>query len=295
MRRPPPRSVVGDSRGGRSFGDSDDRPVEVYREEALPGREEAQEQLRQILGGLLAQIRERGQWLARYIDGPARAGAPGRAVLIQDPEKARFYLRYGAEARTGFDRSWGAFREALELDRAEEADPIAVEAPATVPAEAPGPDLPAGDRMRERSAFVASGPQSSGEEITVFDDTNGSKTEPLTMAGPEAASPSLPVAERRRGRRRGGGRGGGGVGRISRRSHFGLGTAVKRRRARNFGRPEDPGIGPRRGDGWSGAGGDFQRHKSRGGSARSRDGGRDRGKGLCGRAERGVGPASWAY
>jgi hypothetical protein len=159
----------------------------VYRAGALPGREQAREQLRQILREQEARFREEGQWLAEHIDGPARAEAPGRAVLIQDPERARLYLRYSAEARTGFDRAWGSFQKALECDRAEGADPVPVAEPAAAPV---GPS----GAVSRNEANWAVGPQSSPEEIVVSDETSGTKIEPLGATTREVLSPLLPVA-----------------------------------------------------------------------------------------------------
>jgi hypothetical protein len=93
--------------------------------------------------GNLLDLKTRLKQLETEIDIPARAEFADRALLPQDPNTARLFLRYQAEARTSFHRSYSALLKTLQLDAtmssalAEIASPNEANAPKAVEAASP--------------------------------------------------------------------------------------------------------------------------------------------------------------
>src|SRR5262249_39777326 len=53
-------------------------------------------------------------YLQTHIDGPDRAEAPDRALILKDEKEARLVLRYQSEARSTFFRAYAALVKAIE-------------------------------------------------------------------------------------------------------------------------------------------------------------------------------------
>jgi hypothetical protein len=97
----------------------------LARAEARPDRAACQAALRSLVAERLALLRELESELRESIDGPERAAAAERALILRDEKEARLFLRYHAEARTAFNRTHSQLLKAL------------AEAPAEAPATAP--------------------------------------------------------------------------------------------------------------------------------------------------------------
>ncbi len=87
----------------------------------------------------LAELRPRLVDYEAGIDAPDRAEAADRALLPEDPQTARLFLRYQAEARTSFHRAYSTLLKTLENDRDRDADETLSEPPAPTPEPEPEP------------------------------------------------------------------------------------------------------------------------------------------------------------
>jgi hypothetical protein len=94
----------------------------LARAEARPDRAACQAAIRALVAERLAMLRELESELRESIDGPERAAAAERALILRDEKEARLFLRYHAEARTAFNRAHSQLLKAL------------AEAPAPAPA-----------------------------------------------------------------------------------------------------------------------------------------------------------------
>jgi hypothetical protein len=87
------------------------------------------------------RLRAREARLRQEIEGPARAEASLRALILRDEAEARRFLRYHAESRTAFHRAYSQLLKTLERDAAE--GPAASGAPTEPGAAASSPNEPA--------------------------------------------------------------------------------------------------------------------------------------------------------
>jgi hypothetical protein len=173
----------------------------LSRAEARPDRAVCQAALRGLVAERLALLRALEAELRESIDGPERAAAAERALILRDEKEARLFLRYHAEARTAFNRAHSQLLKALA--EAPAPAPAAVaEAPAAVsPNEAnPGgqgdlkPDDPLPSETSSDRDPVPSGPDfgaegAAGFDATVFADPSAPLgTAPGGLTGPLAAS-----------------------------------------------------------------------------------------------------------
>jgi hypothetical protein len=93
-----------------------------YQEGRIPPpAEEARPVLRAMIADQLDRLRERQAFLQDHIDGPDRAEAPDRAVILKDKDEARLFLRYHAEARSTFHRAYAALIKAIDRRHEQEA------------------------------------------------------------------------------------------------------------------------------------------------------------------------------
>ncbi|MCA1686494.1 MAG: hypothetical protein LC745_11080, partial [Planctomycetia bacterium] len=108
-----------------------------YRPDSLPEREDCRASIRGLVADYLAPLRRLEEQRRTSQEGPDRADAAARALILQDGPSARLFLRYHAEARTAFHRAYGSLVQALDRDAE------AAEAPAVVaPDEPAAPDVP---------------------------------------------------------------------------------------------------------------------------------------------------------
>jgi hypothetical protein len=133
----------------------------LARPEARPDRAACQAALRGLVAERLALLRALESELRESIDGPERAAAAERALILRDEKEARLFLRYHAEARTAFNRAHSQLLKALA--EAPSAAPAAVSPnePNGTGAEAVKPDDP--KSSEEDSA--PSGPATVGEAV----------------------------------------------------------------------------------------------------------------------------------
>ena len=95
-----------------------------------PDPEECRARVRAVIEARLKDVREEADRLCTEIDDPNRAEAPDRATLLTDPEEARLFLRYHAEARTSFHRHMTALTKAIKEERdAEAGGPVGAVSP----------------------------------------------------------------------------------------------------------------------------------------------------------------------
>jgi hypothetical protein len=97
-----------------------------YQEGRIPPpAEEARPVLRAMIADRLAELRQREVYLQAHIDGPDRAEAPRRALVLRDEKDARLFLRYQSEARSTFHRAYAALIKAIDrrLEEDNAADP----------------------------------------------------------------------------------------------------------------------------------------------------------------------------
>src|SRR5579883_2136406 len=81
----------------------DSLPAMTY--EQLPGAEFSRAELRKIVEENVSRLAELEQRLRTTVEEPGRAEAPERAMMVEDD---RLFLRYRAEARAAFHRSYQA-------------------------------------------------------------------------------------------------------------------------------------------------------------------------------------------
>jgi hypothetical protein len=124
-----------------------ERYLVAYNEGRIPPpAEEARPVLRAMIADQLAELRQREEYLRVNIEGPDRAEAPERALILKDEKDARLFLRYYSESRSTFFRAYAALLKAIkgreEPSAASEeagngADPDPETPPIPAPAEAP--------------------------------------------------------------------------------------------------------------------------------------------------------------
>jgi hypothetical protein len=133
----------------------------LARAESRPDRAACQAALRGLVAERLAMLRALESELRESIDGPERAAAAERALILRDEKEARLFLRYHAEARTAFNRAHSQLLKALA--EAPSAAPAAVSPnePNGAGADAVKPDDP---RISEE-ASAPSGPETVGEAV----------------------------------------------------------------------------------------------------------------------------------
>jgi hypothetical protein len=115
----------------------------TYRAEWLPDSEDSLGHLRDLIAEQVAFLKPEGNRLEDAFDGPDRDDAPARAAVVLDPVPARLLLRYQAEARTSFHRSYSELVKTLDRDRAERAESAQSStdtAPVPTPTTAPAPE-----------------------------------------------------------------------------------------------------------------------------------------------------------
>jgi hypothetical protein len=82
-----------------------------------------------------ARLKGESQRLSRWIDGPAREAAVGRAYMPFESPQTRLYLRYQAESRLAFHRAYDTLTKTLKQDAERAASQAEAEKPAaSVPA-----------------------------------------------------------------------------------------------------------------------------------------------------------------
>src|SRR5436305_11283015 len=81
----------------------------------------------------LGPIQEECERLQQERDGPDRDEAEARAQVLQDGPSARLFLRYHAEARLSFQKAYTGLVQALERDKAAQAEAVTAPAPAAAP------------------------------------------------------------------------------------------------------------------------------------------------------------------
>jgi hypothetical protein len=111
----------------------------TYRADWLPDSEDSLGHLRDLIAEQVAFLTTEGNRLEAAFDGPDRDEAPARAAVVLDPVPARLLLRYQAEARTSFHRSYSELVKTLERDRAERAESAASPSPSPAPSPEPAP------------------------------------------------------------------------------------------------------------------------------------------------------------
>src|SRR4051812_34641868 len=129
----------------------------------------------------LAMLRAEMARLWTEIDGPDRAGAADRALILRDPVEARLFLRYHAESRTGFHR---AFRELVRV--------LQGEAQARVGFVAASPNEPSSEgaeRRADRGPIAAASPNEPSRAAPVVAEKSPDEPSP---APESAASPNEP-------------------------------------------------------------------------------------------------------
>ena len=86
-------------------------PVDV-----LPEPEECRRRLVEMVNSKLTTLREDEQALREECDGPVDAGLLDRSLILADPHAARLFLRYHAESRSAFHRSFSELIRTLKRD-----------------------------------------------------------------------------------------------------------------------------------------------------------------------------------
>jgi hypothetical protein len=103
-----------------------ERFLSGYQEGRIPPpAEEARPVLRAMIADRLAELRQREVYLQTRIDGPDRAEAPRRALVLRDATDARLFLRYQSEARSTFHRAYAALIKAIDRRLEQEAEAVA--------------------------------------------------------------------------------------------------------------------------------------------------------------------------
>lgn len=95
----------------------------LYSPQNLPSPEEARQRLTAIMVGHMAWLQENEPLLHEQFEVPALAEAAQRAMVIDDPDLARLFLRYSSEARSGFTRAYKDLLKTLDNDRDASATP----------------------------------------------------------------------------------------------------------------------------------------------------------------------------
>jgi hypothetical protein len=154
----------------------------LARAEARPDRAACQAAIRALVAGRLALLRELEAELRESIDGPERAAAAERALILRDEKEARLFLRYHAEARTAFNRAHSQLLKAL------------AEAPSAAPA-AVSPNEPNGagtdavkpdDPKTSEEDSAPSRPETGGEAVPSGSDFGSDglvDVDPMSGAG----------------------------------------------------------------------------------------------------------------
>ena len=83
----------------------------LYRSDYCPGQEECQALLKALVAEKIALTRVVLVELEEAHEAAAKQSAPDRAMILQDEKAAKLFLRYSAESRSAFHRS---FKEARE-------------------------------------------------------------------------------------------------------------------------------------------------------------------------------------
>ena len=127
----------------------------VYTPSSLPDAETCRRYIAGVVAEVLASLVETEAVLREKVENPDRASATDRAAILTNPAKAQLVLRYQAEARTLFHRSYTELVRTLKRD---ESGPYAVENTVIdTPAPAPVPiDEPVCDTLSTQSSDEAS-------------------------------------------------------------------------------------------------------------------------------------------
>lgn len=115
----------------------------TYSPGHVPSPDEAMTQLVAIIHEQVAMLAARLIYIEQEIDIPARAQAVERALLPQDPNAARLFLRYSTDARTTFHRAYSALMKEMKASGTDHADGLSVAetfVSIILPAEAPLPN-----------------------------------------------------------------------------------------------------------------------------------------------------------
>jgi hypothetical protein len=82
----------------------------------LPDSEVCRDTIIELVTGTIQRLKEDEALLREMIDEPDRAEESERAMILTDPDQARLVLRYQAEARTSFHRSYTELVRTLKRD-----------------------------------------------------------------------------------------------------------------------------------------------------------------------------------
>ena len=84
-----------------------------------PDPAECRRRLREIVESELQSLREDEQILREQLEEPSDALLAERSLILADPQAARLFLRYRAEGRSAFHRSYSELIRALKRDAEE--------------------------------------------------------------------------------------------------------------------------------------------------------------------------------
>ena len=97
-----------------------------YGMEVYPDTDQCRSALKSMVADRLRALRPQAEKLAEAFDRPDNLSAPDRALILQDEKAAKLFLRYLAESRSTFHRSFKELTRTLDSDREAGAIPLAV-------------------------------------------------------------------------------------------------------------------------------------------------------------------------
>ncbi len=165
----------------------------TYGRDSCPDRDDCRVALKEMVAEKLRHLRIAAA-AHEEIDDANDASAADRSLILQDEPSAKLFLRYLAESRSTFHRSFKELVKTLDRDQAENVTPTAVSPnePNLVAEEAVSPNEPNGE-MDEESEETAQSDKSSGGVNTpavVSPNEPNSRSVVEAAAGQVSASPS---------------------------------------------------------------------------------------------------------
>ncbi len=171
-----------------------------YGMDVYPSTDECRACLKTLVETKLTTLRARAEEFAQSFDNASAASAPDRALILHDEKAAKLFLRYLAESRSTFHRSFKELVKTLDRDQAENATPTAVSPnepklvvvdEAKVTSEAVSPNEPNAETSEESKETAQSDKSSSGVNTQAAVSPNEPNSDDLVEVDSAEVSGSL--------------------------------------------------------------------------------------------------------
>ncbi len=160
-----------------------------YSTEVYPTMAEGRESLKELVVEKLTWLRAWLENISKAFENASDASVADRAMILQDEPSAKLFLRYLAESRSTFHRSFKELVKTLDRDQAENATPTVVS-----PNE-PKLVVDAAKTASETASNTVSPNEPNGETATESEEIAQSDKSEAVVNTPAAVSPNEPNSD----------------------------------------------------------------------------------------------------